>query len=116
MKLKGKALLACTLAAMMLAACGGQQDTEETAESVTEAQTETGDTGETGETVDPAYEELQEEIAAVSPERPDSLGEVELGEYMGITVDTEAPAQISSDDALLFIEENVLPNYLEETD
>ena len=54
MKLKGKALLACTLAAMMLAACGGQQDTEETAESVTEAQTETGDTGETGETVDPA--------------------------------------------------------------
>ena len=107
MKLRKISLVICAAAALMLAGCGGSES---------ETQTEAASEGAETETIDPAYEELKAEIEAVVPQKPEDLGEVELGEYMGIAVNAEAPAEISADDALLFIEENVLPNYLEETD
>uniref|UniRef100_UPI00255C02C0 hypothetical protein n=1 Tax=Barnesiella viscericola TaxID=397865 RepID=UPI00255C02C0 len=106
MKLRKISLVICAAAALMLAGCGGSES---------ETQTEAASEGAETETIDPAYEELKAEIEAVVPQKPEDLGEVELGEYMGIAVNAEAPAEISADDALLFIEENVLPNYLEET-
>ena len=101
-------LMVIMAAAAMLAACGSS-DEDASSEAETGAQTETG-------AADAAYSELQAEIDAVDPKRPESLGEIELGEYKGIAVDTQAAAEITDDDALLFIEENVLPYYLEETD
>ena len=106
-----KVMLAILSAAAVLglSACGGKD--AEGQQTETEASQAAG-----GTTVDPAYAAMAGEIAALDPEMPDSLGTAEIGEYRGLSVETTAADEVTEDDALSFIEVNVLPYYLGETD
>ncbi len=107
--MKKEMILLLAAAALMLSACGGSSegDTEET----TAASAQQAAAG----SMDPAYAAMAGEIAAVDPKRPDSLGEISLGEYKGIDIEAEEAAQVTNDEAIAFIETNILPYYLEET-
>ncbi len=101
------------LLTLSISACGksGSEAAGETDAETTEAAAQSD-----GENADDAYEELKAEIEAVSPAKPEELGTIELGEYKGISFTAQAPVAVTEDDALLFIEQNVLPNYLEDTE
>ena len=97
----GKKFAVAALALMAAAAvqgCGGK--TEETAsEETVSEETASGET-----------EEAQEIV------KPDSLGEIKLGEYKGIEVETEEPYIVTDEEVDIYIDSYILPTHQQSVD
>ena len=99
----------------MLSACGKSAEDGQT--GTAEESSEEADASQTAEdSAEAAYEALKAEIEGITPQKPEMLGTIELGEYKGINVTAQAADEITDADALLYIEQNILPMYLEDTD
>lgn len=97
------------VAAAIVAAAAGMAwgcGNKETAESQTETSTEESESSE-----DATEEAAEEEIV-----RPESLGEIKLGEYKGIEVETEEPYIVTDEEVDSYINTYILPQNKQSVD
>lgn len=114
-------VLAATVLA--LSACGAKEN-QTTSAAATESNASAGESGSQAESSAAAGEsgasaEQSADAAAIealNPVRPESLGEIKLGEYKGITVNTAEPYTVTDEDVESYLEYGILPNYTEEAE
>lgn len=103
-------LAVCTAAALIFAGCGSKEETAESTET-TAAENASEDTDSAAAPVVDASE-----ISEIEVVRPESLGEVKLGEYEGVEVTVTPSYDATDSDVDNYIDYYVLPSYMESVD
>ena len=76
-----------------------------------EGETESSESAASSGALDTATLELISKISQISPERPESLGTVKLGDYTGIDISAPRAEEITDEAVDEYITNSILPNY-----
>ncbi len=103
---------AATEAAAETSAAESSEAAETTAaEEGTEAESSEAESSEGAQAMDTDSLELITAISKVAPVKPEVLGEVSLGEYIGLDLTAPKAAEVTDGEVDTYIETNILPSY-----